>query len=89
MSKPLNKTAAGYKNRNEQKLEHLLTCHAAACRAKNTARAEALMVEINAVKAEIAANKARVAARAERQRKASFDKWYEETMALAKAGIRK
>jgi hypothetical protein len=89
MSKPLSKTARRYNSSNEQKLETLITMYDNAVRAGNLERAAAKRVEIDAVKAEMAAAKARAAARAERQRKASFDKWYEETMALAKAGIRK
>ena len=88
MSKPLSNTARRYANRNEQELDTLLCNHATAIRMGLTDRAEMLMVKINEVRATIAANKAKVAARSEARRQASRDKWFQEQMDKARAGLR-
>jgi len=88
MSKPMNKTARRFANSNEQELDTLLRNHETAIRLRMNERAEMLMVKINEVRATIAANKAKAAARSEARRQASRDKWFQEQMDKARAGLR-
>ena len=80
MNKPIR-----YSNSQQKKLDHLFFCHAAAIQTSNKARAEALMVEIDALRAKVAANKARAAASAEARRQAGREKWLQEQMEIAAA----
>ena len=83
MSKPVSKTTARYANATEQKLDNLHVSRFNAIRAGDTARAEALMVEIEAVRQLIADRKAKAAARTAARNEASKDAWYRQQMALA------
>jgi RNA-binding protein YhbY len=83
MSKPMNKTAARFTSKSDQKLEALHQSIATAIRLGQNERAEKLAAERDELIAAREARKVAVAARTEARRAAARESWYRQQMALA------